>query len=272
MKKCLKCSNVYDDTLDQCPECRTPLISYTLEDTQKDRQEFSKQQIKKLIVFGSLVIVFLLGFGFKSCTGVKKADYKNLQSENEKLQAQYDELSTSKDDLQVEFDTYKTKMKPYEEQQAADEKAAIDEQNKKAAENARQAAEQKAKSEAHRENMYGISDKHISTINDALTVSNVRNDVTGNWRIVKTAANIQIEEYALDYYKNKFTSKNEIHWIVNFTNKTTTCISNVVGDRLSVVIHEYVDKEEHYADTLGSGMVLAEFSVYLNNGDIEKIK
>ncbi len=164
MKKCLKCSNVYDDTLDQCPECRTPLISYTLEDTQKDRQEFSKQQIKKLIVFGSLVIVFLLGFGFKSCTGIKKADYKNLQSENEKLQAQYDELSTSKDDLRVEFDTYKTKMKPYEEQQAVDEKAAIDEQNRKAAENVRQAATADTTKKETSSSTYGNSEaetKHL---------------------------------------------------------------------------------------------------------------
>lgn len=77
-----------------------------------------------------------------------------------------------------------------------------------------------------------------------------------------------MEEYALSYYKKYFKSDSEIHWIVNFTLKTTTCIS-VSGNMLFVDVHEYVDGEEHYADTLGSGMTLSKFHIYTDNGDIE---
>lgn len=41
---------------------------------------------------------------------------------------------------------------------------------------------------------------------------------------------------------------------------------------LSVTVHEYVDKEEHDANKLFGGMVLADYFVYLDNGDIEEIK
>lgn len=41
--------------------------------------------------------------------------------------------------------------------------------------------------------------------------------------------------------------------------------------QLSVTIHEYVDDEEHDASVLGSGMVLGEYFVYLDNGDIENL-
>ena len=170
-----------------------------------------------------------------------------------------------------EYDTYKRKMQPYEEQQATAEQAAIEEQNKKAAENAKQVAEQKQQTEAHRDNMYGISDKDINSVNDTFSAANVRNDKTGNWRISKISENINMEEYALSYYKKYFKSDSEIHWIVNFTLKTTTCIS-VSGNMLFVDVHEYVDGEEHYADTLGSGMTLSKFHIYTDNGDIEKIQ
>ena len=40
---------------------------------------------------------------------------------------------------------------------------------------------------------------------------------------------------------------------------------------LSVTIHEYVNKEELDAKKLFSGMVLGEYWIYLDNGDIEKI-
>lgn len=36
--------------------------------------------------------------------------------------------------------------------------------------------------------------------------------------------------------------------------------------------HEYVDKEEHDAKIMSSGMVLSEYYIYLDNGDIEKIQ
>lgn len=117
----------------------------------------------------------------------------------------------------------------------------------------------------------GISDKNIDNIDSLVFSETVRNDNTGKWRLARIADTRNIEEYALSYYHKYFKNDNEIHAIVNFTNGTTTNIS-VIGDMLDITIHEYINKEEHDANLLFSGMVLAQYFVYLDNGDIEKIE
>ncbi|MCM1545220.1 MAG: hypothetical protein NC110_07975 [Ruminococcus sp.] len=84
---------------------------------------------------------------------------------------------------------------------------------------------------------------------------------------------MSFEEYALDYYNKHFEkeSSDEVHWIVNFTAGTTTKI-NCLGAYLSVDTYEYVDNEEHDASKIGSGMLLASYIVWLDNGDIEAIR
>lgn len=99
----------------------------------------------------------------------------------------------------------------------------------------------------------------------------VRNDATGNWRISCIAENIDMSEYALDYYKQYFTDDSEIHFIVNFNYNTTTKIM-VSGGSLDVTVQDYVSKEEHDAKVLGSGEVLAEYFVDKNTGEIEKVR
>lgn len=99
----------------------------------------------------------------------------------------------------------------------------------------------------------------------------VRNDTTGNWRISLIAENIDMSEYALDYYKQYFTDDSEIHFIVNFNYNTTTKIM-VMGGDLDVTVQEYVAKEEHDAKMLGSGNVLAEYFVNIETGEIEKVR
>ena len=103
------------------------------------------------------------------------------------------------------------------------------------------------------------------------TVSKVRNASTGNWRISLIAEHIDMSEYALDYYKQYFTDDSEIHFIVNFNYNTTTKIM-VVGGQLDVTVQDYVSKEEHDANILGSGTVLAEYFVDKETGEIEKIR
>ena len=98
-----------------------------------------------------------------------------------------------------------------------------------------------------------------------------RNDVTGNWRLARIAESINIEEYAVDYYNNYFESNNEVHIIVNFALNTTTRIT-VIGNLLDVSITEYVDKEEHDAKLACSGMLLSEYHVNIDSGEIEKIQ
>ena len=82
---------------------------------------------------------------------------------------------------------------------------------------------------------------------------------------------VNFEKYALDYYNNIFNNDSEIHAIVNFANKTTSkLVSN--GYNLYLTIYDYVKNEEHSAKTLFSGNILADYIIYLDNGDIEKIK
>ena len=102
-------------------------------------------------------------------------------------------------------------------------------------------------------------------------VSDVRNDVTGNWRIAKIAENIDMKDYALEYYKKYFKSDDEIHAIVNFNNRTTTQIS-VMSNLLDVSVYEYVDKEEHDAKLLFSGMLLKEYHINMDTGEIEEVQ
>lgn len=122
-----------------------------------------------------------------------------------------------------------------------------------------------------REEAIGKSDEDFSNITKSKPAK-VRNDNTGNWRITTIANNIDIEKYALSYYKNNFDSDEEIHAIVNFNYNTTTRISVMGSSILVVDILEYVDKEEHDANKLFGGIHLATYWIYLDNGDIEKIE
>ncbi|MCX4298421.1 MAG: hypothetical protein OSJ73_15540 [Lachnospiraceae bacterium] len=98
-------------------------------------------------------------------------------------------------------------------------------------------------------------------------VSDVRNDVTGKWRKSLIAENVEPKDYALDYYKQYFKSDDEIHAIINFNYNTTTKLS-VMDNLLDVTIYEYVDKEEHDAKVLFSGMVLDEYFIDIDSGEI----
>lgn len=97
-----------------------------------------------------------------------------------------------------------------------------------------------------------------------------RNDVTGRGRISVIAENIQMEEYALNYYKKCFENDDEVHAIVNFNYNTTTSIVKF-GPMLDVIVYEYVKGEEHDAKKICSGMLLAEYHVDIETGTIEKI-
>lgn len=121
-------------------------------------------------------------------------------------------------------------------------------------------------------NQETINIKILAAIDDiSFVVTHVPNDVTGNWRIASIAENIEMQDYALDYYKEYFKSDDEIHAIVNFNYKTTTKIS-VMGNLLDVSVYEYVDKEEHDAKLLFSGMLLKEYHVNKDTGEIEEIQ
>lgn len=122
-----------------------------------------------------------------------------------------------------------------------------------------------------RENIIGTSNKNFKDITTSKPTT-VRNDVTGNWKLSRISTSENILEYIRSYYKDNFNNDEEIHAIVNFSLNTTTQVSKLLDNILSVTIFEYVDKEEHDAKKLFTGMVLKEYWIYLDNGDIEEIQ
>lgn len=120
-----------------------------------------------------------------------------------------------------------------------------------------------------REGSIGKSDKDFTELTNSKP-SEVRNDATKKWRKVTLSKGANMAEYALSYNKLFMDEDTTVHSIINFGNKTTTMI-NDLGSYLSVRIHEYEDKEEHDAKELGSGMLLKEYNIYKDNGDIEEI-
>jgi hypothetical protein len=123
---------------------------------------------------------------------------------------------------------------------------------------------------AHRtgNEIVGVSDKDISEINGTY-YKEVRNDVTGNWRCLVIASNIDIKDYALSAY-NTYIGDGKVLIVENLTTKTSTSISSL-NTFLDVSVHEYIDGEEHDAKIMLGGEPLTQYFVYLDNGDVEKI-
>ena len=99
----------------------------------------------------------------------------------------------------------------------------------------------------------------------------VRNDITGNWRIASIASSKNITDYVIDYYNTLFSSNEEIHAIVNFSLNTTSSISVLYDGMLDVVVHDYIDGEEHDANVLFGGTLLKEYQINTKTGEIDEI-
>lgn len=105
---------------------------------------------------------------------------------------------------------------------------------------------------------------------NVLFYKNVRNDVTGNWRVAVIYTSADIVENALDYYKAYFGSDDEIHFVCNLGLKTTTSIKVLAG-QLYVDVYEYVDGEEHDAKTLPGGDLLKSYTVDMTTGEATEL-
>nr|DAQ91564.1 MAG TPA: hypothetical protein [Caudoviricetes sp.] len=84
----------------------------------------------------------------------------------------------------------------------------------------------------------------------------INGDTTDKWKLNRMTGPTNPIDFAFDYYKN-FMEPDEIHYIINFSTKTTTIIQNIAG-MLYVRVLEHVDKEEVTAKTIGSGTLLEE--------------
>lgn len=84
----------------------------------------------------------------------------------------------------------------------------------------------------------------------------VKGDSTGKWKITKLADSTPTADFAVEY-ANAFMTDNDIHFIVNFTLKTTSMLKLYNGT-LEVRTTEYVEKEEHDASKIGGGMLYTD--------------
>lgn len=194
---------------------------------------------------------------------------KNISKTNTNLQ---NELNSTKNKLNEAEPWFKMqeeeKAKKEQEEEAKKEQ---EEKAKKDQEEKAKKAQEEQPNTIKRENLIGKSNKTFANIEKSKPTT-VINDKTGNLRLMRVATNENFLEYASNYSKKNFTNNKEIHAIVNFTLNTTTRVSKLYDNALSVSVHEYIKKEEHDANKLFGGMVLGEYIVYLDNGDIEEIK
>ena len=202
---------------------------------KKEKEKIKKPWYKRKLIWAIIIIVFIMAIGSNGESTSAENIKQNTAAADTQQQPNTESADTTKDEdtAQAAVSEDTSEQKEDAAADAEDQTSAID----------------------------GIK----------FTVSDVRNDKTGNWRISLIAENIEMQNCALDYYKHYFKDDKEIHAIVNFNYNTTTKIS-VVGNKLDVSVFEYVKKEEHDANLLFSGQLLKEYLVDKETGAVEKVK
>lgn len=202
---------------------------------KKEKEKIKKPWYKRKLIWAIIIIVFIMAIGSNGESTSAENTKKNTAAADTQQQPNTESADTTKDEdtAQAAVSEDTSEQKEDAAADAEDQTSAID----------------------------GIK----------FTVSYVRNDKTGNWRISLIAENIEMQNCALDYYKHYFKDDKEIHAIVNFNYNTTTKIS-VVGNKLDVSVFEYVKKEEHDANLLFSGQLLKEYLVDKETGAVEEVK
>ena len=202
---------------------------------KKEKEKIKKPWYKRKLIWAIIIIVFIMAIGSNGESTSAENTKKNTAAADTQQQPNTESADTTKDEdtAQAAVSEDTSEQKEDAAADAEDQTSAID----------------------------GIK----------FTVSDVRNDKTGNWRISLIAENIEMQNCALDYYKHYFKDDKEIHAIVNFNYNTTTKIS-VVGNKLDVSVFEYVKKEEHDANLLFSGQLLKEYLVDKETGAVEEVE
>lgn len=202
---------------------------------KKEKEKIKKPWYKRKLIWAIIIIVFIMAIGSNGESTSAENIKQNTAAADTQQQPNTESADTTKDEdtAQAAVSEDTSEQKEDAAADAEDQTSAID----------------------------GIK----------FTVSDVRNDKTGNWRISLIAENIEMQNCALDYYKHYFKDDKEIHAIVNFNYNTTTKIS-VVGNKLDVSVFEYVKKEEHDTNLLFSGQLLKEYLVDKETGAVEEVK
>lgn len=96
-------------------------------------------------------------------------------------------------------------------------------------------------------------------------------DKTGKLRVAGYTATVHPQDIAEEYYKAFFEDDSEIHCLWSNAYNTISKVSLIDSNTLDVTVHEYRDKEEHYADQILGGQVYEQYLVHLDTGEVEKV-
>ena len=96
-------------------------------------------------------------------------------------------------------------------------------------------------------------------------------DKTGKLHVAGYTAVVHPQDIADEYYKAFFEDDSEIHCLWSNAYNTISKVSLIDSNTLDVTVHEYRDKEEHYADQILGGQVYEQYLVHLDTGEVEKV-
>lgn len=235
------------------------------------RNKFTKKSRYVISAIFSLWFIFIVVKSQPTEEEVaeKEAKQEQAQQDREEKKIIKDEEKEDKKKVKAEAEKEENKQKELAEQKKKDEEKP--KPKKKAAAKEKEVEEDDEitwDDLKDSNNIVGNSDKDFKELTKSKP-SDVRNDVTGNWKVVTMSQGVDIIEYALSY-QDLHMKEDEVHFIVNFNYNTTTWL-NYMGGLLYVETRERVDKEEHDANKLGTGMTLKNYRIY-PDGDIEEIE
>ena len=95
-------------------------------------------------------------------------------------------------------------------------------------------------------------------------------DKTGKLHVAGYTAVVHPQDIAEEYYKAFFEDDSEIHCLWSNAYNTISKISLIDSNTLDVTVHEYRDKEEHYADQILGGQVYEQYLVHLDTGEVDR--
>lgn len=204
----------------------------------------------------------------------KEKEKQEKAEERERKKQEKDEKKKKREEEKAEKKRQKEEEKAEKakrkEQEKADKEEKKEEERleKKKGESEEESEKDYWSEQKNQERIIGKSDQDFKKIKKSKP-NKVRNDSTGNWRIMTIAKSVDIEDYLLSY-NDLHMKEEEVHFVVNFNYETTTLVNEVNG-LLYVDIHEYKPKEEHDANVLGSGLLLKSYVIY-PDGDIEELE
>lgn len=97
----------------------------------------------------------------------------------------------------------------------------------------------------------------------------VRNGSDDTKVVLIAQAGLDPTSFAYDYYKTCFEPGDVAHYVYNMSTKVCTEIRNI-GGVWFVTVREYVDGEEHDQKEAGAGMLLSEYMMDPETGNLDQ--